>query len=54
MGKYYQPGIGSRICHHFVTEGKIQFCGDCTHALRGQTVELPDFPADRHLTCERL
>jgi hypothetical protein len=30
------------ICHSFVTDGKIQFLGDCTHALAGQTVELPD------------
>jgi hypothetical protein len=32
------------ICHSYVTEGRIQFLGDCTHALAGQTVELPDFP----------
>lgn len=29
-------------CHSFVTDGKIQFLGDCSHALAGQTVELPD------------
>jgi hypothetical protein len=29
-------------CHSFVTDGRIQFLGDCTHALAGQTVELPD------------
>ena len=29
-------------CHSFITDGKIQFLGDCTHALAGQTVELPD------------
>lgn len=28
-------------CHSFVTDGKIQFLDDCTHALRGQTVPLP-------------
>lgn len=27
-------------CHLFVTEGKIQFLADCTHALAGQTLEL--------------
>ena len=32
-------------CHSFVTDGRIQFLGDCTHALNGQTVDLPDFPA---------
>lgn len=33
------------VCHSFVTDGQIQFLGDCTHALAGQTVPLPDFPA---------
>ena len=27
-------------CHSFVTDGKIQFLADCTHALGGQTVPL--------------
>lgn len=31
-------------CHSFVTNGKIQFLPDCSHALAGQTVDLPDFP----------
>lgn len=31
-------------CHSFVTDGRIQFLGDCTHALGGQTVDLPDWP----------
>jgi hypothetical protein len=34
-------------CHSFVTKGQIQFLGDCTHDLVGQTVELPDWPAHR-------
>lgn len=54
MGEHYQPDIGSTVCHHFVRAGQIQFLGDCTHALAGQTVDLPDFPADKHFTCERL
>lgn len=33
-------------CHLFVTKGKILFLADCSHALAGQTVDLPDFPAD--------
>lgn len=32
------------VCHSFVVDGKIQFLGDCTHALAGQTVELPEWP----------
>lgn len=31
------------ICHSFVTDGQIQFLDDCTHALAGQTVPLPDW-----------
>jgi len=31
------------VCHSFVTDGKIQFLADCTHALAGQTVPLPDW-----------
>lgn len=30
------------VCHSFVHDGKIQFLGDCTHALAGKTVDLPD------------
>lgn len=32
-----------RVCHSFVRDGRIQFLADCTHALAGQTVDLPDF-----------
>ena len=35
------PDLKCTICHSFVTGGMIQFLGDCTHALAGQTVELP-------------
>lgn len=35
-----QPG--DAVCHSFVRDGRIQFLGDCTHALAGQTVDLPD------------
>lgn len=31
-----------RICHSFITDGKIQFLNDCTHHLKGQTVDLND------------
>ena len=33
----------AHVCHSFVTDGKIQYLGDCTHALAGQTIELPDW-----------
>lgn len=32
-----------RVCHSFITDGKIQFLSDCTHAMAGQTVEIPDW-----------
>lgn len=27
-------------CHLFVENGYIKYCGDCTHELAGQTVEM--------------
>ncbi|WP_416729209.1 DUF6527 family protein [Fictibacillus sp. JL2B1089] len=30
------------VCHSFVTDGKIEFLGDCSHFLAGQTVEMED------------
>lgn len=34
-------------CHSFVRKGRIEFLGDCSHALAGQTVDLPEWPAER-------
>lgn len=34
------------ICHSFVTDGKIQFLGDCTHDMAGQTIELPEWECE--------
>jgi Family of unknown function (DUF6527) len=34
------------VCHSFVSDGRIQFLSDCTHALAGQTVDIPPF--DEH------
>jgi hypothetical protein len=39
-----QLEIPDRVCHTFVTLGRISFLGDCTHALAGQTVDIPDDP----------
>lgn len=39
----YGENDEKRCCHFFLKEGKIQFCGDCTHDLKGQTVEMPEF-----------
>ncbi len=35
------------VCHSFVRAGRIQFLDDCTHRLKGETVELPDLPEYR-------
>ena len=37
-------GLPSR-CHSFVKYGRIEFLKDSTHALAGQTVDLPEYPA---------
>jgi hypothetical protein len=29
-------------CHSFIRDGRIQFLDDCTHDLKGKTVELPN------------
>jgi len=31
------------VCHSFVRDGRIEFLSDCTHALAGQTVDLPEW-----------
>lgn len=54
-GHYFQPNgkhcdksgdpewpCDCMCCHSFITDGRIQFLSDCTHALAGQTVDLPD------------
>ena len=42
----FSPSINLdwKVCHYFITNGRIIYCGDCTHPLRGQTVELPEIP----------
>jgi len=32
--------LPERVCHSFVRAGRIEFLGDCTHKLAGQTVPL--------------
>jgi hypothetical protein len=33
-----------QVCHTFITDGRVQFLSDCSHALAGQTHDLPDLP----------
>ena len=39
-----QYDIPESVCHSFVSRGEIQFLGDCSHALKGQTVALAEIP----------
>jgi hypothetical protein len=36
--------IAHQVCHSFVVAGAMQFLGDCTHVLAGQTVPIPAWP----------
>lgn len=40
------PSFDCVVCHSFIRDGQIQFLGDCTHALAGQTVPIPEWPSD--------
>ena len=31
-------------CHYVLTNGWLNYCGDCTHELRNMVVALPDLP----------
>jgi hypothetical protein len=31
-------------CHYIVTDGRVAYCGDCTHGMAGQTIDMPDLP----------
>jgi hypothetical protein len=40
----WEAGDPPEVCHSYVTDGRIRFLGDCTHALAGQTVDIPRWP----------
>ncbi|MDR1718056.1 MAG: hypothetical protein LBS20_19640 [Prevotella sp.] len=48
----YPTPSGNRICHSFIQAGHIRYLADCSHGLRGQTLELCDIDAaiDESLT----
>ncbi len=31
---------GGTVCHMYVTDGKIQYLGDCTHEKAGKTIDM--------------
>jgi hypothetical protein len=39
---FTDPSRSDKICHSFVTDGQIRYLSDCTHALAGQTIDLPE------------
>lgn len=34
--------VPGKRCHLFVTNGKIHYCGDCFHDLKGKVVDMED------------
>lgn len=34
-----------QVCHSWITAGKIEYLGDCTHELVGQTVPMIERPS---------
>jgi hypothetical protein len=39
-GRGWDESYQDFVCHSFIKDGKIQFLNDCSHELRGKTVEL--------------
>lgn len=40
------PDGHTEVCHSFLRDGRLEFLSDCTHELKGQTVDLPELPDD--------
>lgn len=43
-GKDY--GFTCYLCHSHITDGRIAFCSDSTHAHAGETIDLAEIKAD--------
>lgn len=43
QGRFDPGGPKEHVCHSFITDGTVQFLGDCTHELANQTVDLPNW-----------
>lgn len=37
-----QVELAKNVCHSFITDGKVRFLDDCTHAMKGKTVSLAE------------
>jgi hypothetical protein len=42
-----QAHPGLPVCHGWLKDGQIVYCGDCSHEMRGQTVAMPTMREDR-------
>ena len=40
------PRVDLKRCHSYIREGLIQFLSDCSHGLKGRTIDIPDWPSD--------
>ncbi len=34
----------SEVCHYILTDGVLNFCGDCTHDMAGKSVPMAELP----------
>jgi hypothetical protein len=51
LNSFYDNGPNSphqKVCHSFITNGNIQFLGDCYHDLKNQTVALPEIDEETY------
>lgn len=47
-GEWVRDANGNAVdwcCHYIVTAGQVAYCGDCTHAMAGQTIPMPPLPS---------
>jgi len=42
------------VCHFFIQNGRIQYLLDCTHELKGQTVDMLPISQNQELESEKL
>jgi len=33
-----------QCCHYILTDGVLNYCGDCTHSLAGKSIPIPPLP----------
>ena len=38
------PAAGIPKCHSYITDGVIAYLADCTHAMAGKSVPIPEWP----------